>query len=97
MYAVLITYDQAHHDAIVTVLDRLNCRGYTAWPQVTGRGTSTGDPHLGTHAWPTLNAAICTVVKDDVLDSLLDRLHALDMEKPLLGLHAFAWPVAKSI
>lgn len=97
MYAVLITYDQAHHDAIITILDRLNCRGYTAWPEVTGRGTFTGAPHLGSHAWPTLNSAICTVVRDDAVDPLLQRLQQLDNEKPLLGVHAYAWPVAKSI
>lgn len=93
----MITYDQAHHEAIVTLLERSNCRGYTAWPEVTGRGTSTGDPHLGTHAWPTTNAAIFTVVADERLDPLLERLADLDAERPLLGLHAYAWTVDKSI
>jgi len=97
MKAVMITYDQAHHEAIVTLLERSNCRGYTAWPEVTGRGTSTGDPHLGTHAWPTTNAAIFTVVADERLDPLLERLADLDAERPLLGLHAYAWTVDKSI
>ena len=97
MKAVMITYDQAHHDAIVTILERTNCRGYTAWPEVTGRGTQTGDPHLGSHAWPTMNAAIYTVVTDERLDTLLGRLAELDAERPLLGLHAYAWNIEKSI
>lgn len=97
MKAVMITYDQAHHDAIVTILERSNCRGYTAWPEVTGRGTSTGDPHLGSHAWPTMNAAIYTVVEDHRLDNLMNRLAQLDAERPLLGLHAYAWSIEKNI
>ncbi|MBD5170922.1 MAG: hypothetical protein HDT07_02800 [Bacteroidales bacterium] len=97
MKAVMITYDQAHHEALLSILERSNCRGYTAWPEVTGRGSSTGDPHLGSHAWPTMNAAIYTVVEDHRLDALLERLARLDRERPLLGLHAFAWTIDKMI
>lgn len=93
MKAVMITYDLAHHEAIVNILTRTNNRGYTAWPEVTGRGSHTGDPHLGTHAWPTTNAAIYTVVEDHRLQSLLEALKALDEERPLLGLHAFVWTI----
>lgn len=93
----MITYDQAHHEAIVSILDRTNCRGYTAWPEVTGRGTQTGDPHLGSHAWPTMNAAIYLVAPDATTDLLLEKLAELDRAKPLLGLHAYAWSVEKYI
>ena len=93
MKGVMITYDQAHHEAIVNLLSRTNNRGYTAWPQVTGRGTRTGDPHLGSHAWPTTNAAIFTVVEDHRLDTLLQALNKLDEDRPLLGLHAYAWDI----
>lgn len=89
----MITYDQAHHEAVVNILTRTNNRGYTAWPQVTGRGTRTGDPHLGTHAWPTTNAAIYTVVEDSKLAVLLDEIRRLDRERPLLGIHAYAWNI----
>ena len=93
MKAVMITYNLAHHEAIVNLLTRTNNRGYTAWPEVTGRGTKTGEPHLGSHAWPTINAAIYTVVEDHRLDPLLKSLKKLDEEKPLLGLHAYAWQI----
>ena len=91
MKAVLITYDQAHHQAIVDLLTRTNNRGYTAWKEVIGRGTRTGDPHLGSHAWPTTNAAVYAVVEDHRLEPLLNALKKLDEERPLLGLHAYAW------
>ena len=93
MKAVMITYDQAHHEAVVNILTRTNNRGYTAWPEVTGRGSHTGDPHLGSHAWPTTNSAIFTVVEENRLQPLLDEIKALDEERPLLGIHAFAWTI----
>ena len=47
MKAVFIACDQAHHEDVLTLLTHFNCRGYTAFGQVTGRGSQTGDPHLG--------------------------------------------------
>lgn len=38
-----------------------------------------------------------TFVEDDRVDILLERLHALDTDKPLLGLRAFVWNVEKTI
>ena len=97
MKAVFIAYDQAHHESVIDALTRSNCRGFTAFDQVQGRGSHTGDPHYGSHAWPALAQAIITMVEDHQVDSLLSRLHALDESKPLLGLRAFVWSVEKSI
>ena len=97
MKSVFIAYDQAHHEAIIEILDRLSCRGYTALGTVQGRGSHKGEPHYGTHAWPSLASAIITVVSDDHLKPLLSRLKALDDSKPMLGLRAFAWDIIDSI
>lgn len=97
MKAIFIAYDQAHHQAIVEILDRSNCRGYTSFGTVQGRGSKTGDPHYGSHAWPALANAILTMVDDDRVDSLLTRLHELDENSPLLGLRAFVWSIEKTI
>lgn len=97
MKAVFIAYDQAHHEAIIDALTRMNCRGFTAFGNVQGRGSNDGEPHYGTHAWPALAQAILTMVEDHQVDSLLQRLHALDEAKPLLGLRAFVWTIEKSI
>ena len=53
MKSVLITFDQAYYERIIATLDRLNCRGFTYWEQVRGRGSKTGEPHYGSHAWPS--------------------------------------------
>lgn len=97
MKAILITFDQAHYERILDTLQRLNCRGFTAWPLVTGRGSHTGEPHLGSHAWPSLAQAIITIVEDDRADAVMQRMHMLDEERPQLGLRAFLWNVEASI
>lgn len=91
MKAVMITFDQAHYERIIDALDRLNCRGYTAWQQVTGRGSSTGEPHYGSHAWPSLASAILTMVPDERVEPLLAKMREFDEESPKLGLRAFVW------
>lgn len=97
MKAVFIAYDQAHHENIIDVLNRTSCRGFTAFGEVQGRGSKDGEPHYGTHAWPSLASAILTMVEDDRLDLLMERLHELDLSKPMLGLRAFSWTVEKSV
>ena len=97
MKAIFIAYDQAFHDTIIDALTRLNCRGFTGFGTVQGRGSKDGEPHYGTHAWPALAQAILTMVDDDMVDAVLKRLHELDESKPLLGLRAFVWDIEKSI
>ncbi len=58
MKSVLITFDQAYYERIIATLDRLNCRGFTYWEQVRGRGSKTGEPHYGSHAWPSSGSEI---------------------------------------
>lgn len=97
MKALFIAYDQAHHEAIIETLTRMSCRGFTAFGEVQGRGSHTGEPHYGSHAWPALASALIAFVADDRVDPLLEKLHNLDESKPLLGLRAFVWDIEKSI
>lgn len=97
MKTVFITYDQAHHDDVTDALRSSLCRGYTLLPEVGGCGTKSGEPHLGSHAWPAMNEAIITVCDDDRVQPLLERLKKIDLANPLLGLRAFVWGVEQSI
>jgi nitrogen regulatory protein PII len=97
MKSVFIAYDQAHQDNVMEALEGINARGYSFFEQVGGRGTNGGEPHLGSHAWPSMNSAIITVIEDEKVDRLLDELHQLDVDNPLLGLRAFVWNIEKSI
>ena len=97
MKSVFIAYDQAQHENVLAVLSRSNVRGYTLLEQAQGCGSKTGDPHLGSHAWPTMNSAIITIVHDDRVEPLLKRLKALDDDNTMLGLRAFVWNCEQSI
>lgn len=97
MKSILITFDQAFYERIMALLDRQNCRGFSYLPQVQGRGTKTGEPHYGSHAWPGMCSAILTVVDDAKVDPLLDALHQIDKETEQLGLRAFVWNIEKTI
>ena len=68
MKSVMITFDQAFYERIIKTLDRLNCRGFSYFQQVQGRGSKTGEPHYGSHAWPSMCSAIITMV-DDLLSN----------------------------
>ena len=53
-------------------------KGYTNWEEVTGRGSRGGDPHLGDHAWPTLNSAMMAMMEDRIAEDFMNRLKVLD-------------------
>ncbi len=97
MKSILITFDQAYYERIITMLEKSNCRGFTSWNEVQGRGSHTGEPHYGSHAWPSLASAIITVVDDNRVDTVLNSLRKMDLETPKLGLRAFVWNIEKSI
>ena len=89
--------DQAHYEMIVEKLSRLNIRGFTSWKEVYGRGSSDGIPHYGSHAWPSVNNAILTVLEDHQVEGLLTYLRELDNESANLGLRAFVWNIEDGI
>ena len=80
---------------IADALESLGVRGFTMWQDIAGRGSETGLPHLGNHAWPTMNNALLTFVEDDKVDDILGKLRAMDEETPDLGIRAFAWNIEK--
>lgn len=95
--AIFIAFDQAQEEAVLAVLSRSNARGYTQFGTTQGRGSVTGDPHLGSHAWPTMNSAILTIVNEEQVDPILRRLKEADEDNPMLGLRAFVWSVEQSV
>ena len=97
MKSIFIAFDQAHRERIIEMLERNNCRGFTAWEQVQGRGSKDGEPHYGSHAWPSMASAIITMVEDSRAQAVLDKLREIDLERPKLGLRAFLWDIQQSI
>jgi nitrogen regulatory protein PII len=97
MKAIMIIYNQAHSEKVEYLLDKLGVKGYSLWENVQGRGTKTGVPHLGTHAWPEINKSVLTIVEDDIVDNLLSNVKRIDAINDEVGIRAFVWDVLKSV
>ena len=93
MKSVFIAFDQAHKDAVMNVLDHLNCRGFSFIEQLQGRGSRTGEPHYGSHARASMNSGIITIVEDKTVEPLLKALKEVDESAEMLGLRAFVWNI----
>jgi nitrogen regulatory protein PII len=97
MKAVMIIYNQAHTEKIEYMLDKLGINGYSLWENVQGRGTSTGVPHLGTHAWPEINKSVLIIIEDELVDRVLETVKKIDSINEEVGIRAFVWDILKSI
>jgi hypothetical protein len=71
------------------MLDKLEIRGFTRWALTEGRGSTDGEPHFATHAWPSMNSSILTFVDEGKVAPLMEALRKLDAEAPQQGLRAF--------
>jgi len=97
MKAVMIIYNQAHTERVEYLLDKLGVKGYSLWENVQGRGSNTGVPHLGTHAWPEINKSVLAVVEDDAVDEILSTVKKIDSINKDVGIRAFVWNVEKAV
>lgn len=97
MKALFISYNQAYGEEIVEILESHGQRGFTRWEDIQGRGSVEGEPHIGSHAWPTMNVAVMSVVPDEKADPILTDLKAKDESAPDLGLRAFVWNIESAI
>jgi nitrogen regulatory protein PII len=97
MKAVMIIYNQAHTERVEYLLDKMGIKGYTLWENVQGRGSNTGVPHLGTHAWPEINKSLLTIVDDNIVDNLLANVKKIDSINEEVGIRAFVWDVLKTV
>jgi nitrogen regulatory protein PII len=97
MKAVFIAYNQALTEKIDEILDELTIRGMTQWTEVKGRGSQTGEPHMGTHTWPAFNNTILAIVDNKKIEPLLGKLKELNEEVEDQGLRAFVWDIEYSI
>jgi len=93
MKAVFVAYNQALTEAVNSILDLNQIRGYTKWAEAHGRGSNNGEPHFGTHTWPAMNSAILAIIDEERVDPLLASLKKLDAKAEQQGLRAFVWGI----
>ena len=97
MKAIMIIYNQAHTEKIEYMLDKMGIKGYSLWENVQGRGSRSGVPHLGTHTWPEINKSVLTVVEDELVDNILDKIKKIDAINAEVGIRAFVWDILKMV
>lgn len=97
MKSVFIVFNQAHTEKVEFILDHLDIRGFTWWSPVSGRGSKTGEPRMGTHTWPEMNSAMITIIPDEKVQALLDTIKKLDDINQEVGIRAFVWNVEQSV
>ena len=97
MKAVFLSCNQSMYDAVIDIMKDMSIKGFTGWEELIGEGSNDGEPHLGNHAWPTMNSALISVMEDDKAAEFMQRLKQLDEENHKQGLRAFAWDVTASI
>lgn len=97
MKAVFIVYNQAISERVAQMLDKLNVRGFTQWQDVMGRGTNTGEPHMGTHTWPAMNSATLCMVDEVLAAKLLEGVRKLNEKAEMQGIRAFSWSIEATV
>ena len=97
MKAIFVACNQSIYDEVLDIMNRIQMRGYTGWEELMGCGSRNGEPHLGNHAWPTMNSALLTVTDDGKVDEFLKSLKELDEANEMQGLRAFVWDVTAMI
>ena len=93
----MIIFNQANTERVEYMLDKLNIRGFSWFSNVKGRGSETGEPRMGSHTWPEMNEAVITIVNDDQVDVILDKVKKLDEINFEVGVRAFVWDIVKSL
>ncbi|MBU2493226.1 MAG: hypothetical protein KJ571_11430 [Bacteroidetes bacterium] len=97
MKAVMIVYNHGITEEVDEALEQLNIRGFTRFLDVHGQGSDKGDPHFGTHIWPSKNAVVITVIEDNLVESLSEKVKEINADAEEQGIHAFVWSIDKMI
>ncbi|HSV88379.1 MAG TPA: P-II family nitrogen regulator [Bacteroidales bacterium] len=96
MKSVFIVFNQVLSDTVQETLDYYDIRGFTLWAEAKGRGTTSGEPHMGSHTWPAMNSAILAVVDEEKVPKILEAVRLINAKSELQGIRAFVWHVEQT-
>jgi len=97
MKSVFIVFNQVVTEAVMEMLNYYGIRGFTMWDEIKGRGSASGEPHMGSHTWPALNSAILAVVDEEKVPQMLEAVRLINAKSELQGIRAFVWNVEQTI
>ena len=82
--------------SVSAILDEQGVRGFTRWALTEGRGSFDGEPHYGTHAWPSMNASLMAIVDDEKVAPLMEAFREMDAATKMQGSRAFVWNIEQT-
>lgn len=97
MKTVMIVYNHGITEEVEDALQQLAIRGFTKFLNVHGQGSQNGEPHLGTHIWPSQNAVVLTVIPEEMVDPLMEKIKEINASAEEQGIHAFVWNIEQMI
>ncbi len=89
MKMVWVIYNQVLQAEVMELLERRGQRGFTRWQEVQGRGGETGEPHMGSFTWPSLNGVLMCTMEEEEVEGFLESLRKLDADLGDRGIQAF--------
>lgn len=97
MKAVMIICNMIVNDEVKEALNKLKIRGFTLWNDVQGQGSIDGEPHMGSHTWPSLNSSFLVITPNEKVEALLNEIKEIEKDANQQGIRAFVWNVEKTV
>jgi len=92
MKMILIAYNQALDEEVMSAMKDSGLESYTKWTGVLGKGSASG-PHLATHVWPKANNVVAVAAEDSSVEPLLQQIRKLRTQLGHDGIKAFVLPI----
>lgn len=92
MKMVMIIYNEAIDDEVMSALQACRIDSFTKWQRVLGKGKLSG-AHLDSSVWPGANNVCMTVVEDNKVIAILTQVKNLRKNLGKEGVKAFVLPV----
>jgi hypothetical protein len=96
MKMLIIVYNDAIDEAIITAFKEGQVKGYTKWKETLGEGDET-EPKLGTHYWPGRNNVLAVVLEDEKVPVITGIIKELKIRYPKSGIKTFILKVEETI
>ena len=97
MKAIFIVFNQVLSERVKEMLGRAGVRGFSQWVDVQGRGSVSGEPHMGDDVWPALNSAMIAVVNSERVDEILAGVRKINENAQMQGIRAFVWNIEGTV
>jgi|Deesub1362B_J571_1020462.scaffolds.fasta_scaffold01728_10 nitrogen regulatory protein PII len=96
MKQITVVYNVVLESRVLECLHSCGIDAYTKYPKAYGIGHSS-EPHMGTHIWPGENRVIFSVVDDEKIPDIVQKIRELKQKYPREGLKLIVTPVEQVV